>query len=117
MADSYARVRRDVGADEDSLPDEQIDEVWAEAGELYSSETAIAAYARVLLLRGMVILAAKEVDNSVAETEEKASQYYDHLQEQLEYWEGKVAAAPKIDTEDADLVPVFFARAKGRRGL
>jgi len=71
-----------------SLPDAVIDDIFLEAGEYYSDPTVIAATARVISLRRLIMQAANEVDYTKNNTSEKASQRYDHLTKELARWEG-----------------------------
>lgn len=96
MASSiYQRFRRDVGLDPDdttTLPNAEIDDLLAEAGETYTG-VAATAYGRVLYLRGKLASASEEVDYTQNESQEKASQKFAHWERLLAFWEKQLAAA------------------------
>lgn len=92
---AYQRFRRDVGLDEDdtaSLSDPAIDNLIEEAGELYSGAAAN-SYGRVLYLRGRLASASTEVSYRQNESQESASDRFDHWRALLEYWEARTDQA------------------------
>jgi hypothetical protein len=89
----YQRFRRDVGLAADDiagLPDEDIDDLLEEAGESYTAAAAKAAYARVLYLQGKLAAASEEVDYVENESEEDASDRFEHYLKLLTRWEKKL---------------------------
>lgn len=110
----YQRFRRDMGLAEDdtaSLSDPAIDALLEEAGETYTGTATISAYARVLYLRGKLSSASSEVDYTQNESQEKASQRFDHWRDLLAFWEGRlVVAGPGVGAASV------FTLAHGYRG-
>lgn len=91
----YQRFRRDVGLDADdttTLPDSDIDDLIAEAGETYTAAAAKAAYARVLYLQGKLATSSEEVDYTQNESQERAGQKFEHYRRLLKFWEEQLAA-------------------------
>lgn len=87
------RLRRDTGTNETSLPDEDIQDIFDEAGERYTDETTIAAYARVLVIQSLLSSSAKLATYKQNESQENLSDIFKNLQALLKVWEGKVDAA------------------------
>jgi hypothetical protein len=94
-ATDIARLRRDVGADENSLPDYDADDIFVEAAETYSNATAAAAYARVLAIQGLLASSAKLTNYRQNNSSEDASDVFEHLSNLLKLWEQKTADAQK----------------------
>lgn len=90
-----ARLRDDIGADTTSLPDADADSIYTEAGERYTSADSIDAYARVVAIRRLMAVAAKQTDYSAGESSEKASQMFAHLRALLALWQDTLDAAEK----------------------
>lgn len=91
----YARLRRDIGADADSLPDAEAEAIFVEAGESYSDAASITAQTRVLALRGLFADSAKLTTYQQNASMERLSDVFSHLEKLLGYWEGKQAEAVK----------------------
>lgn len=85
----YQRLRMDLGLqpnDESQLDNGQAELLFVRAGEAYTDSASIAAYTRVLAIRGLLIQAANEVDYTQNESSEKASQRFAHLSKLLDLW-------------------------------
>lgn len=116
-AEQISRLRRDTGTDETSLPDEDIPDLYAEAGESYANELAQEAYVRVLVLRGLLASSAPLTDYTQNNSQESASDVFDHTQELLSYWEQQLATAVALATGNASTGGAFFGRVRGRESL
>jgi hypothetical protein len=92
----YDRLRRDVGASITVLSDVDAALLFVEAGEAYTDPASIAAATRVLFLRGLTASDAKMRDYTANNSQEKASQVFDHVFKLLEYWDGKLTAAVAV---------------------
>jgi hypothetical protein len=102
MATAQERIdlRTDTGHTPGSLTDTAIDRLFDRATVQYPSNTrARDAHVRVLLLRQMMIEAARQVDYKAGESSESLSQIRKALQDTLKYFEGveKDAAAQTSD--------------------
>jgi hypothetical protein len=84
------RLRRDVGATEASLSDEEADALFEEAEETYSVAGSITAYTRVLAIRGMLADASKLTTYRQNASSENASDVYKHLRDLLNLWQGEL---------------------------
>lgn len=91
-----ARLRRDVGANEDSLPDYDADDIFVEAAEVYSNATTAAAYARVLAIQGLLASSARLVSYRQNQSSEDASDVFEHLSRLLKLWQDETAEAQKL---------------------
>lgn len=89
----YTRLRRDVGASETTLSDEDAEALFVEAGERYTDAGTVAAYTRVLALQGLLSSAAKLHSYRANESQENLSDVFKHLTQLLSIWEGKVSDA------------------------
>lgn len=89
----YNRLRRDIGANETSLPDEDAEALFTEAGERYTDTATAAAYTRVLALQGLLASSAKLATYKQNESQENLSDVFKHLKELLKVWEDKVSDA------------------------
>lgn len=87
------RLRADIGANEYSLPDEEADDIFTEAGETYTGTAALNAYARVIALRRLLASSAKLTTYKQNQTTENLSDVFGHLKELLAHWQGEVTAA------------------------
>jgi len=85
-----ARLRRDVGASEAALSDDDADDLFEEAGERYTDTATIAAYTRVLAIQGVLASSAKLTTYRQNESTENLSDVFKHLKELLKVWEDKV---------------------------
>ena len=94
MASSFAdRLRRDIGASEAALSDEDAADLLEEAGETYSDTATAAAYTRVLALQGILASSAKLTTYKQNESTENLSDVFRHLKELLKLWEDKTTDA------------------------
>ena len=73
------RLRSDIGATVASLPDDDADDIFTEAGEKYTDADSITAYTRVLAIRRLMANAAKLTDYTQNESQEKQSQVFPSL--------------------------------------
>lgn len=89
----YSRLRRDIGADETSLNDEDAEALFVESAERYTDTGTASAYTRVLALQGILASAAKLHSYKQNESTENLSDVFKHLMELLSIWEAKTADA------------------------
>jgi hypothetical protein len=111
----YARFRRDIGASEDLISDEDADLYFVEAAESYPSNTAkMKAYARVIALTGIRASSAMLGKYAQDQSEEDLTKVFDNLTIMLNDANAKVAVVtdPVETTEGA----FFFGVAQGQRG-
>ena len=87
------RLRADIGANVASLPDDDADAIFVEAGEKYTDADSITAYTRVLAIRRLLASSAKLTDYTQNQSQEKQSQVFDHLQKLLAFWRGELETA------------------------
>jgi hypothetical protein len=87
------RLRRDTGSNSSALSDGDADDLYDEAGELYTDDASIAAYARVLALQGILASSAKLTSYKQNESSESLSDVFKHLRELLSYWQGELDTA------------------------
>lgn len=87
------RLRADIGANATSLPDEDADAIFVEAGEVYSDGTSATAYTRVLAIRRLLASAARLTDYTQNASQEKQSQVFSHLKQLLVFWQDELDAA------------------------
>jgi hypothetical protein len=92
-ATDIARLRRDTGTDETSLPDEDAEDIFDEAGEKYSDSATASSFTRVLVIQSLLSSAAKMHTYKQNESTENLSDVFKHLRDLLAIWEAK--------TEDA----------------
>jgi hypothetical protein len=83
------RLRRDVGANETSLPDETIQDIFDEAGEKYTDTGTITAYTRVLTIQSLLSSSARLTTYKQNESSENLSDVFKHLRDLLAIWEAK----------------------------
>lgn len=86
----YTRLRRDVGASEATLSDEDAEALFVEAAERYTDASTAAAYTRVLALQGLISSSARLTTYRQNESTENLSDVFKHLKDLLAIWEGKV---------------------------
>jgi len=86
-------LRRDIGASEAALSDEDAADLLEEAGETYSDASTAAAHARVLALQGILASSAKLTSYKQNESSESLSDVFKHLKELLKVWEDKTTLA------------------------
>lgn len=87
------RLRRDLGASEAALSDEDAADLLEEAGEKYSDTASAYAYARVLGIQGLLSSSAKLTSYKANESSENLSDVFKHLKELLKVWEDKTTDA------------------------
>lgn len=88
-----ARLRSDIGANSTSLPDDDANDIFTEAGEVYTDASSITAYTRVLAIRRLLASSAKLTDYTQNASQEKQSQVFAHLKDLLAYWQGELDTA------------------------
>lgn len=103
------RLRADIGANITSLPDEDADDIFTEAGEVYTDSGSISAYTRVLAIRRLLASSARLTDYTQNASQEKQSQVFDHLKQLLSFWQGE------LDTAVSASSAVGAARFGGQR--
>jgi hypothetical protein len=89
------RLRRDTGSNSSALSDDDADDLFEEAGETYTDDTSIAAYARILALQGILASSAKLTSYKQNESSESLSDVFKHLRELLSYWQGELDTAQR----------------------
>lgn len=113
---AYARLRRDVGADDQLLDNPTAELYFVESDEKYPGDTAkMTAYTRVIALRGILADAAKLGRYVQNQSEEDFRTVFNNLTKLLEYWENQVAIAADPSDENTPSA-VFFTVAQGQRG-
>jgi hypothetical protein len=112
----YARLRRDVGASEDVLPNEMAEEYFVESLEMFPSDSAkMKAQARVIALQGIRASAAMLGKYAQNQSQEDLTKVFDNLTIMLEEAKAAVAvAAEPVDQSNGGTF--FFGVAEGRRG-
>jgi hypothetical protein len=81
------RLRADIDANEASLPNPEANDIFAEAGESYTNQKCIDAYARVISIRRIMASAAKLTAYRQNNTQESLDQVFDHLNRLLTIWQ------------------------------
>lgn len=84
------RLRRDVGGDETSLPDETVQDIFDEAEEAYTDSASALAQTRILALQGLLASAAKVTTYKQNETTENRSDLFNHLKDLLTLWQKRL---------------------------
>lgn len=112
----YSRLRRDVGANEDVLPNEMAEEYFVESLEFYPNDSAkMKAYARVIALTGIRANAAMLGKYAQNQSQEDLTKVFDNLTVMIEEAKANVASAQEpIDNSSGGTF--FFGVATGRRG-
>jgi chemotaxis regulatin CheY-phosphate phosphatase CheZ len=87
------RLRRDTGTDSTSLPDAEIDDIYAEAEEQYTDAVVIDAYTRVIVFRQLLAQAAARTTYKQNQSQEELSDLFKHYQGMVKYWEDQLAEA------------------------
>ena len=90
-----SRLRADIGANEASLPDDEADEIFDEAGESYTDADAITAATRVIAIRRLLASSAKLVSYRQNNSQESASDVFAHLRLLLSLWQDELDSAVK----------------------
>jgi hypothetical protein len=89
----YARLRRDVGADAQTLDDSAAAAIFAEAEDLYDGPGSILAGTRVIALQGFLAEAADEVNYTQNNASENLSDRFKNLEKLLDIWQKRLDAA------------------------
>lgn len=112
----YARLRRDVGASEDVLPDAMAETYFVEALEFYPTDSAkMKAYTRVIAIQGIRASAAMLGKYAQNQSQEDLTKVFDNLTVMLEEAKANVAVVmDPIDNTNGGTF--FFGTATGRRG-
>lgn len=96
------RLRADLDANEASLPDAEIDDIFDEAGESYTDAAAIKAETRVIAIRRLLASSAKLVSYRQNNSQESASDVFAHLKQLLSLWQDQLDdAVDKASTSGA----------------
>jgi hypothetical protein len=95
-ATQRSRLRLDTGHTATSLDDAEADAIYVRAGEEYSA-SSIDAGARVIAIQYLLGSASKLNDYTQNNSDEKASQVFDHLMKMLGYWEAVAEENTKAD--------------------
>ena len=93
-----ARMRFALQLDAATLDNDTIDLVYGMAEEEYTTAATITAQAHILVIEALLFGSAKEVDYTQNQSQERASQRFDHLVKLLPIWKQKLQ-----DAIDADL--------------
>ena len=88
-----SRLRDDIGATETSLFDDEADDIFVEAGELYTDGASLTAATRVIAIRRLLASSAKLTDYRQNQSSESLSDVFEHLYRLLTYWEGELGKA------------------------
>jgi len=84
------RMRFALQLDAAVLTNDLIDLVYGQAEEEYTTAAAITAQAHILIIEGLLFGSAKEVDYTQNQTQERASQRFDHLVKLYPIWKSKL---------------------------
>jgi hypothetical protein len=90
------RLRLDLGLaadDTTNLSDTKADDLFDEAGEIYTDTASIKAATRVIAISRLLIQAAADVDYTQNNNSRKASQRYQHLSNELAKWQVQLEEA------------------------
>lgn len=88
-----AQFRKRVGDNDDTnqvFEDSEINDIYTEAGEEYTTDKLVGYYAVVLGLEMLLADAAKLATYKQNNSSENQSDIFKHLEKLLEYWEAKV---------------------------
>lgn len=89
-------LRADTGHSLTSLPDIDAQAILDEAGGVYDYESGAYAYARVVTLRRLLASSSKMRDYQMNNSQEKASQVFDHVFKLLAYWDNRLTTAAAV---------------------
>lgn len=87
------RLRKDIGADENSLTNTDADEIFVEAGEIYTAAAQIKAATRVIAIQRLLASSAKLASYKQNQSSENLSDIFGHLERLLTYWQGQQDSA------------------------
>lgn len=99
----YARLRSDIGADEETFDDIEAEEIYEEAAEDYSGSGSIKAATRVIALQRLLASSAKLTSYTANNSREELGEVFKHLKELEALWQGKLDKA--ITTEATAAYP------------
>lgn len=86
-------LRADTGTDETSLPDDEIDTIYTDSEALYTANTSIDAYARVVVFRRLMAQAAPRTSHKQNQSQENLSDMFKHYQAMVAFWQKELATA------------------------
>lgn len=87
-------LRWDTGTTESTLFNNTAQGIFTRAAAKYTEGSdAYYAYARVIVLRGILAAATGQTDYTQNQSSEKKSQAFDHISEMLKKWEKELSAA------------------------
>lgn len=87
------RFWADTGTTVLVFDNDEVDDIFAEAGETYTDEATIKAYTRVIGIQRLLASSTKLTDYTQNQSNEKQSQVFDHLKDMLGLWKGKTSQA------------------------
>jgi hypothetical protein len=96
------RLRKDIGADENSLTNTDADEIFTEAGEEYTAAGQIKAAARVIAIQRLLASSAKMASYKQNQSSENLSDIFGHLESLLAYWDGQISKATSSGQSSAN---------------
>ena len=88
-----ASLRRSLDGCQATFSDDYIDELFAEAGEMYPDAATASAYARVLALEALYAGSVKMTSYKQNESSESLSDLSKQIKGLLDYWQGKTDLA------------------------
>lgn len=106
------QLRGDTGHSITSLSDVDAQAILDEAGAVYTDAPSAYAYARLVTLRRLTASASKMRDYTANNSQEKASQVFDHVFKLLAYWDGKLTDAVAAVDAAARPSAARFGRTK-----
>lgn len=101
-ANDYARLRADIGADEDTLGDIEAAEIYDEAAEEYSGALSIKAATRVIALGRMLASSAKLTSYTQNNSREELGEVFKNLKQLEALWQDKLDKAVAAENEAAN---------------
>lgn len=93
MASEYDRLRSDVGAPVTALDDTEAADIYAEAGDTYTTAAAIKAYTRVIAIQRILGSSTRLTDYKQNNSSESLSDVAKALERYLDRWEARLASA------------------------
>ena len=95
MATESQRTRfwADTGSTSAVFDASEVDDIFEEAGETYSTTAAIKAATRVIAIRRLLASSAKLTNYRQNQSSESLSDVFKHLNQLLDLWEGELATA------------------------
>lgn len=95
-ATEQQRLRLDLGLaadDTTTLPNDEADAIFVEAGESYTDGASIKASTRIIAIQRLLASSAKMTSYRQNNSSEDASDVFKHLKQLLDYWRGNLATA------------------------